>query len=96
MGRISYAPHVKYAYRVNGKDYVGDQLYLTARVGSTAAKIQKLLGGLPETVQVHYDPVSPDRSYLLDTPGWTYWMMGVGGIVAIIVGLVHLVGNSAS
>ena len=23
MGRISYAPHVKYAYRVNGKDYVG-------------------------------------------------------------------------
>jgi len=93
MGRVSHAPHVKYAYRVHGKDHVGDQLYLTARVGSSAAKIQKLVDSLPDPVQVHYDPASPDRSYLLDTPAWTYWMMGAGGIVAILFGLVHLVGS---
>jgi len=94
MGRGSYAPHVRYAYRVNGKDYVGAQFYLTARVGSTATKIQKLVDGLPNPVQVHYDPAKPDRSYLLDTPAWTYWTMGIGGIVALLIGLVYLVDNS--
>jgi hypothetical protein len=86
----AYLPRVKYAYSVGGKDYVNDQVYVIRRTGSLKSSVQKLVDRLPDPVPVHYDPDDPTKSYLLENPRSTTWILVCFGIVALLVGLAQL------
>ena len=84
-----YYPHVKYTYRVDGKDYTADQVYQRGRVDGTQANIQKLVDSLPDPVPVHYDPAAPSTAFLIPNPSWTYAIVIAFGVLALIVGLIQ-------
>lgn len=89
--RVSYYPRVRYAYSVDGREHVNDQIYAAARIARPAPQTQRFVDSLPDPIPVHYDPADPADSYLLPTPLSAYWVMLIGGTIAIVVGLVQLV-----
>lgn len=86
----SFMPKVKYAYTVAGKEYVGQQVYRTGRVGSLEKAAKKLADGLPDPIPVHYNPQDPNEAFLLSDPAWIYWTTLVFGIGAFVWGTLQL------
>ncbi|MBA3540676.1 MAG: DUF3592 domain-containing protein [Deltaproteobacteria bacterium] len=86
----SYLPHVTYAYAVDGKPYVNDQVYLIRRTGGTSDEMQALVDRLPDPVPVHYDPAQPSSSYLLVNSMTTFWILVVFGSLVLVVGVLQL------
>src|SRR6478672_1321207 len=52
----SFLPAIRYAYTVDGKHYVGRQVYRTGRAGSMKSAAQRLADAFPDPVPVHYNP----------------------------------------
>jgi hypothetical protein len=88
--RNSYAPHVKYSYSVEGKNYVNQQVYTVGRIGYPREKVLRQVDNLPNPVPVHYNPQNPAQSYLLVTPTWAGWAFLVVGVVVFLCGLAQL------
>jgi hypothetical protein len=86
----SYLPYVKYAYRVAGRDYVNDQVYLIRRTGGLADKMQELVDGLPDPVPVHYAPDDPQRAYLIANSMGIFWILIAFGAGALLLGALQL------
>jgi hypothetical protein len=96
MGPRTYVPYVKYAYSVDGRDYVNDRVYfgasatVAARGGRGAEAATRFVEGLPDPIPVRYDPRDPAQSFLLILPRWTYWLLEAIGIAMILAGLLAL------
>lgn len=86
----SYLPHVKYAYTVDGQEYINDQVYLIRGTGGLADSMQSLVDALPDPVPVHYNPAEPARSYLLDQPKSSFRIAAVTGTILLLAGLLQL------
>lgn len=86
----SYLPYVRYTYRVDGREFTNDQVYLIRRTGGLADEMQKLVDGLPDPVPVHYDPEDPQRAYLLVNPMGTFWILIAFGAGALLLGGLQL------
>ena len=86
----TYMPYVKYTYTVDGKQYTNDQVYLIKRSGGRVDKIQKLVDGLPDPIDVHYNPKDPSQAFLLTNPTSTSWILVAFGALAVLMGLGQL------
>lgn len=86
----SYLARVKYAYTVDGKEYVNDQVYVIRRTGDLADKVQKFVDGLPDPVPVHYNPQNPAETWLVANSWATFWILIAVGLLATFLGLGHL------
>src|SRR5947207_1728446 len=51
----SFTPAVRYSYTIAGKDYVGQQVYRTGRVGRMQAAAERLGERLHDPIPVHYN-----------------------------------------
>jgi hypothetical protein len=86
----SFTPTVTYSYSVAGKEYVGQQVYLTGRVGRTEDSAKRLIDGLPDAIPVHYNPQNPREVFLLADPAWIFWIATVFGLAAFVWGLLQV------
>ena len=86
----SFTPRLKYSYTVAGKQYAGQQVYRTGRVGSTKRSAQQLVDSLPDSIPVHYNPENPSEAFLLADPSRIFWIAAVFGIGAFIFGLLQV------
>ncbi len=86
----SFTPKVKYSYTVAGKEYAGQQVYRTGRVGSNRQPAQRLVDRLPDSVPVHYNPENPDEAFLLANPSRIFWIAAAFGVAAFVWGLLQL------
>jgi hypothetical protein len=86
----SFTPCLKYAFTVDGKEYVGAQVYRTGRVGRLKDAAQRFVDRLPEAIPVHYNPQNPTEAYLLTEPAGIFWITLCVGIFALIWGLLQV------
>ncbi|HEX3880202.1 MAG TPA: DUF3592 domain-containing protein [Bryobacteraceae bacterium] len=86
----SFTPRVRYCYAVAGKEYAGQQLYRTGRVGSTKQPAQRLADGLPDHIPVHYNPENPSEAFLLTNPSRIFWIAAAFGVGAFIWGVLQV------
>jgi uncharacterized protein DUF3592 len=85
----SYAPRVRYTYRVNDADYAGDKIvfgFMTSY--NVDAKAREVLTKYPvgQQVTVYYDPANPENAVLERKAGSTMAGMIIG-VALIIIGL---------
>jgi uncharacterized protein DUF3592 len=61
-----YLPFVSYRYTVERQEYVGRRIAFGANICSSESDAAKIANAYPEgkTIQVHFDPASPDESAL--------------------------------
>lgn len=90
--KFNYAPKVKYAYTVNGKEYTGENLYhteidLTSVSGEPWAR--KRADSFPDEVTVNYNPENPADSFLF-TLSKPFFILYV--VFAFVCGLMFLTG----
>jgi hypothetical protein len=90
MGDLNYQPYARYSYTVEGVQYENDQVYLIRTTGGLADRMRRLVDDLPDTVEVHFDPADPSRSYLVKQPMLTLHLATVLGGVATTVGVLML------
>ena len=86
----SFTPKVKYSYTVAGKEYAGQQVYRTGRVGSNRQPAQRLVDRLPDSLPVHYNPENPGEAFLLANPSRIFWIAAAFGVAAFVWGLLQL------
>ncbi|HKY63534.1 MAG TPA: DUF3592 domain-containing protein [bacterium] len=60
-----YEALVKYAYQVEGREYINDKIYRVGWISSTRKNREKFLATLPDQLPVLYNPVDPQDSCLL-------------------------------
>lgn len=86
----SFTPRVKYSYTVAGKQYFGQQVYRTGRVGSTRQPAQRLVDGLPDSIPVHYNPENPSEAFLLANPSGLFWIAAAFCAGAFVWGVLQV------
>jgi hypothetical protein len=86
--RVSYEPVVRYAYAVDGKEYKGRNIGLTAISGGKGAA-EKRVGNLKseKMLKVYYDPKDPKESYLDPRADGSFWLLFIGAAL-IVLGIV--------
>src|SRR6185503_4917611 len=83
----TYMPRVRYAYRVDGKEYTGDQVYVIRRTGNLPGAVQKLVDSLPDPVTVHYNPQNPTQTWLIANSWGMFWLLLAVGLLALFLGV---------
>ena len=86
----TYMPRVRYAYRVDGKEYTGDQVYVIRRTGHLPDAVQKLVDSLPDPVTVHYNPRDPTQTWLIANSWGVFWLLLAVGLLALFLGVGHI------
>lgn len=84
-----FEPRVKYAYEVGGRTFVGRRIGL-ATAAYDEEKAARMAHGLPDTVEVHYDPRDPGNACLRPS---SYMLASIGllvGIVCLAIGVGDL------
>ena len=85
-----YQPTPTYEYVVDGVTYTSDKASYALK-GRKQSVAEADLAAIPDEIDVHYDPASPDVVYReLHTPRLGYWLIG-GGIIGVLIGLIMLV-----
>lgn len=92
----SYLAHVRYTYRVGGKEHTNDQVYLIRQTGEPPKNVQRLVDGLPDPVPVRYDAGNPADSYLIVNSMAVFWILLGLGILALLVGAMQLVASTSN
>jgi len=90
-GGFRYAPLIKYAYHVDGKEFVNDCVHpkrIQTPQHNTKKWAQKRLESFPDEVTVYYNPEDPSESFLIQTPKTILWIVIVASCFAILVGLL--------
>jgi Protein of unknown function (DUF3592) len=81
QNRVSYTAEIRYRYKVNGSDYVSDQLWYGAGQGA-AGNVQ--VYPLRKEVTVYYQPDDPPESVLVPGAfGGAYFVLAAGIATAI-------------
>src|SRR5689334_11839162 len=82
-----YAGLVRYAYQIDGKDFVNDRIQpkrIQQPRHNTDAWAQRIAAGFPDDVMVHYNPEDPGESFLVQTSKGTLYLAVGGSCVAIL------------
>jgi hypothetical protein len=83
-------PYVRYRYKVGGKIYENDKIYLTGSIATIPGyRVSRLVSQAKpgSVVAVYYDPDNPAESALeLRLPGWVYALLVIAGVVFIVFG----------
>ena len=80
-----YEPKIKYTYAVDGREYVGGQMYSRAGQSYGHDTIKKAVDELPGEVPVHYDPRDPASAFLLLTStGYAVLAIVLGAVCALL------------
>lgn len=85
-------PKVTYAYRVDGKDYVGGRIRYASR-GLKREVAEKALAAIPDQVDVWFDPASPSDAYLERHAPALGWALLIGGSFTALLALLWMVGQ---
>ncbi len=88
-----YAPLVKYAYAVEGKEYVGNCIHpaqLQAPPQSSQKWAQKKAESFPNEVVVHYNAADPTEAYLIQTSRALLLTVAAVSSFMIVFGLLLL------
>ena len=86
-----YRSAPRYTFIVDGQEWTGGEQFSRAGQVGTRAAMQRLVDGLPDEPEVHYDPRNPARSFLVLTPSpWGWFTLGIG-IAALALGVGMLV-----
>ncbi len=77
-GDLMYRPRVRYTYRVNGREYIGDAAYRMGYSTNSRREIERFVQERPagKLVEVYYDAKQPERSFLVDNVR-TAFLVGV-------------------
>jgi hypothetical protein len=85
-----YQPTPTYEYVVDGVRYTSDKASYALK-GRKKSVADEDLAAIPDEIDVHYDPASPDVVYReLHTPRLGRWLVA-GGIAGVLIGLIMLV-----
>lgn len=89
-----FAPLVKYVYQVDGKEFANN--YINPKrtqlpSHSTKEWAQKKAESWADEVTVHYNPASPDESFLVQTPRFKLYGVIVASGVAMLFGIFFLI-----
>jgi hypothetical protein len=78
--RRRYVPRVRYNYKVAGRAFESESIYLDAEVAGSRGYAEKIAGRYPagSLVTVHYDPADPSLCALDRSPGLTWLLLGIG------------------
>jgi hypothetical protein len=88
-----YAPLVKYAYQVDGREFVNDSIRpkrIQLPQHNTIEWARKKAASFPDDVTVHYNPEDPRESFLDQTPKVLLYIVIVASCLAIMYGLMFL------
>ena len=80
--RVTYFPEVRYAYRVLGQEYVGNQITFGGTLGgSSPARARAVVARYPEgeRVTVYYNPDNPQEAVLERKVAAPWLLLVVGG-----------------
>lgn len=85
----SYRPEISYSYRVAGRGFSNDNIWLSAEKHFDREEVNAFLADYPVggSVEVFYAPDDPQRSALImerRDVGWALWLGGVGLIMAVL------------
>lgn len=89
-----YAPLLKYAYRVDGSDFINDRIHaqrIQQPQQSTQEWAQKKADSFPDEVVVHYNPQDPGESFLKETSRLLLFGVLAASVSAFLVGVILLV-----
>jgi hypothetical protein len=86
-----FEAHVRYAYTVDGTEYVGERIALT-KESSNRASAERQLERYDGDVTVYVDPADPNAAVLTRSGLGLAVFTGLVGVVAIVIGLAVLVG----
>jgi hypothetical protein len=86
---VTYIPHVKYAYQVDGQDYQGDQIGFGTPKFSMARKANAIIDQYPVggQISVFYNPLDPDEAVLdqvIFRPN-SYLVIGISMILVMLI-----------
>lgn len=88
-----YAPLVKYAYRVDGREFVNDCIRpkrIQLPQHNTREWARKKAASFADEVTVHYNPEDPSESFLVQTPKIMLYIVIVASCLAMMYGLMFL------
>jgi hypothetical protein len=91
--KVSYYPHVEYAYEVNGQNYISKQISFGGVLGyNDRTKVQAKLEHYPvgSTVLAFYNPEKPAEAVVEQTSGGAKWAMVVGIIILVIASCIAI------
>ena len=95
-----WAPDVRFSYRVDDTDYIGEKFWPPWSWTHTKASAEAFLVTIPDEVDVRYDPTDPQTSCLYPPPYGNVLWYGIPGLVLLGVGglilLVQAVGGRPS
>ena len=63
-----WTPDVRFSYRVDDIDYIGEKIWLPWSWTHTKASAEAFLATIPDEVDVRYDPTDPQTSCLYPPP----------------------------
>jgi len=87
----TYGAEVRYRYSVDGNEYSSDKVSFGDYSSSNRARAQGIVDRYPvgKTVQVYYDPNTPETAVLESGTSWScYLPIGLGIIFTIVGALV--------
>lgn len=92
---VTYIPHVKYAYQVDGQDYQGDQIGFGTPKFSIAKKANAIVVQYPagSQISVFYNPLDPGEAVLdrvIFRPN-AYLVIGVSLILVMLIMISMLI-----
>jgi hypothetical protein len=88
-----FAPLVRYAYQVDGKEFVNDCIHpkrIQLPFHSTRKWAQEKADSFPDEVTVHYNAADPAESYLVQTSRALLYTVVTISTLMIVVGLLVL------
>jgi hypothetical protein len=87
-----FEPKVSYDYTVEGKTYTGHRIALTTNAYDEATA-RKVANGLPDTVEVHYNPRDPGDALLQPLAIGLSIAILIGGVIGLLIGAGILVSS---
>jgi hypothetical protein len=85
--RTTYIAEIRYEYRVNERDYSGDDLGYGRSPSDEAVKALVLSHPTGSNISVSYDPESIGRSVVIPGVGWALWIL-VGAAAMPVAGVL--------
>jgi hypothetical protein len=92
-GSRHYSPEIRYAFTVDGHEYVSDQVAFSKDWSQAEAVAMKEKHAVGTSMTVHHDPEDPAQSVIISGRSEGGWFMV--GISVVMLGIVALNSRSA-